>query len=62
MAAIVWDKSGERTYETGVDHGVLYPYNKATHAYDNGVAWNGLTTVTDSPSGAEASALGPYPA
>ena len=56
MAAIVWDKSGERTYETGVDHGVLYPYNKATHAYDNGVAWNGLTTVTESPSGAEASA------
>ena len=56
MAAIVWDKSGERTYETGVDHGVLYPYNKETHAYDNGVAWNGLTTVTESPSGAEASA------
>ena len=56
MAAIVWDKSGERTYETGVDHGVLYPYNKESHAYDNGVAWNGLTTVTESPSGAEASA------
>lgn len=56
MAAIVWDKSGERTYETGVDHGVLYPYNKESHAYDKGVAWNGLTTVTESPSGAEASA------
>lgn len=56
MAALVWDKSGERTYETGVDHGVLYPYNKETKAYDNGVAWNGLTTVTESPSGAEASA------
>lgn len=56
MAAIVWDKSGERTYETGIDHGVLYPYNKETHAYDKGVAWNGLTTVTESPSGAEASA------
>lgn len=56
MAAIVWDKSGERTYETGIDHGVLYPYNKGTHAYDKGVAWNGLTTVTESPSGAEASA------
>ena len=56
MAAIVWDKSGERTYETGVDHGVLYPYNKETNAYDNGVAWNGLTAVTESPSGAEASA------
>lgn len=56
MAAIVWDKSGERTYETGIDHGVLYLYNKETHAYDNGVAWNGLTAVTESPSGAEASA------
>lgn len=56
MAAIVWDKSGERTYETGVDHGVLYPYNKTTKSYDHGVAWNGLTTVTESPSGAEASA------
>lgn len=56
MAAIVWDKSGERTYETGIDHGVLYPYNKETHAYDKGVAWNGLTAVTESPSGAEASA------
>lgn len=57
MAAIVWDKSGERLYETGVDHGVLYPYNSVTSKYDNGVAWNGLTGVTESPSGAEATAL-----
>lgn len=57
MAAIVWDKSGERLYETGVDHGVLYPYNSGTSKYDNGVAWNGLTGVTESPSGAEATAL-----
>lgn len=57
MAAIVWDKSGERLYETGVDHGVLYPYNSVTSKYDNGVAWNGLTGVTESPSGAEVTAL-----
>lgn len=56
MAALTWDKTGERLYETGVDHGVLYPFNKETSAYDHGVAWNGLTTVTESPSGAEASA------
>lgn len=55
MAAIVWDKTGERTYETGVDHGVLYPFDKTKNTYGTGVAWNGLTTVTESPSGAEAS-------
>lgn len=48
-----WDKVGERLYETGVDHGVLYPRNDAG-AYPLGVAWNGLTTVTESPTGAEA--------
>lgn len=46
-----WDKVGERTYETGVDHGVLYP--QVNGAYPKGVAWNGLTSVTESPSGAE---------
>ena len=52
MARLVWDKTGERVYESGVDHGVLYlPDN--TGAYTNGVVWNGLTTVTESPSGAE---------
>lgn len=56
MAAIVWDNTGDRTYETGVDHGVLYLIDKETKAYSKGVAWNGLTTVTESPSGAEASA------
>jgi hypothetical protein len=51
---LAWDQTGERTYETGVDRGVLYiPDN--TGAYNSGVAWNGLTTVTESPSGAEAS-------
>jgi hypothetical protein len=52
---LVWDQVGERFYETGVDHGVLYIPN-ATGVYDSGVAWNGLTTVTESPSGAEGNA------
>lgn len=53
MAKIVWDETGEKLYETGVDHGVLYLRDE-TGAYKNGVAWNGLTGVTESPSGAEA--------
>ena len=56
MAKIVWDKAAEHFYETGVDHGVLYP-QKETGEYDKGVAWNGLTAVTESPSGAEATDL-----
>ena len=55
MSRIVWDQSGERLYETGVDHGVLFPVEN--NAYTKGVAWNGLTQVTESPSGAEATAL-----
>lgn len=52
MAPLKWDQVGERKYETGVDRGVLYlPTN--TGLYSTGVAWNGLTTVTESPSGAE---------
>lgn len=54
MTALTWDQVGERLYETGVDHGVLYLPN-ASGIYDEGVAWNGLTAVTESPSGAEAS-------
>lgn len=54
MSKIVWDETGKRTYETGVKHGVLYPV-QAGGLYTKGVAWNGLTTVTESPSGAEAS-------
>lgn len=50
---LVWDQTGERFAEQGVDHGVVYPYNGTTKAYDKGVAWNGLTGVTESPSGAE---------
>lgn len=56
MAKIVWDTTGDRLYETGVDHGVLYPV-AAGGTYPTGVAWNGLTAVTESPSGAEATAL-----
>lgn len=56
MAKLVWDKTGERLYETGVSHGVLYVQD-STGAYPTGVAWNGLTAVTESPSGAEATPL-----
>ena len=55
MSKLVWDQTGERLYETGVKYGVLYVQEGA--AYPKGVAWNGLTAVTESPSGAEATAL-----
>lgn len=55
MAKLVWDKTGDRLFETGVSQGVLYVQSNGT--YPKGVAWNGLTTVTESPSGAEATAL-----
>lgn len=53
MARIQWDRTGERFFETGVDRGVLYVMDK-TGTYGTGVAWNGLTAVNESPSGAEA--------
>ena len=56
MSRIVWDKTGERYYETGVKMGVLYPIQDGG-VYNKGVAWNGLTAVTESPSGAEATPL-----
>lgn len=56
MSKLVWDKTGERYYETGVDHGVLYPIQEGG-VYNKGVAWNGLISVTESPSGAEASPI-----
>lgn len=56
MSKLTWDNIGERLYETGVSKGVLYPMSKAG-AYEKGVAWNGLTAVTESPSGAEANPL-----
>ena len=52
---LVWDQIGEKFYETGLDHGVLYVMDN--NAYGNGVAWNGLISVTENPSGAEATAL-----
>lgn len=53
MTQLQWDEVGKRLYETGVDHGVLYVLENSGQ-YGTGVAWNGLTTVTESPSGAEA--------
>lgn len=56
MSKLVWDKTGERLYETGVKQGVLYP-QASGGTYPKGVAWNGLTNIIESPSGAEATAL-----
>ena len=55
MPELTWDDTGKRLYETGVSHGVLYPM--AEGAYTTGVAWNGLTAVNQSPSGAEATPM-----
>ena len=55
MAALTWDDVGDKLYETGVDHGVLY-LPDSSGVYNTGFAWNGLTTVTESPTGAEPSA------
>ena len=56
MSKLVWDQTGERIYETGVKNGVLYVQGVGG-TYDKGVAWNGLTAATESPSGAEATPL-----
>ena len=53
---LIWDAVGERLYETGVDHGVLYVMGD-NNTYGEGIAWNGLTAVNESPSGAEPTAL-----
>ena len=60
MPKLKWDAPGEHLYETGVDQGVLYVYDEtsqATNKYGAGVVWNGLTTVSENPSGAEPTAL-----
>lgn len=57
MAKIIWDEEGSRFYETGTDRGVLYPKDPASGQYKAGVAWNGLTAVTESPTGAEETKL-----
>ena len=56
MSKLIWDQSGERTYETGVKQGAMYP-QQTDGLYVKGVAWYGLTAVTESPSGAEPTAL-----
>lgn len=56
MAKITWDEEAKRFYETGVSNGVLYPFDSQTGNYGTGVAWNGLTAVNESPSGAESNA------
>lgn len=56
MARLIWDNTGERLYETGVKYGVLYVMDD-NGTYPKGVVWNGLTAVTESPSGAESTAL-----
>lgn len=56
MTKLVWDQTGDRLYETGVKNGVVYPID-TNGTYSKGYAWNGLTAVTESPSGAEATAL-----
>lgn len=56
MSKLSWDAPADRIYETGVDHGVLYPIS-STGTYPKGVAWNGLTAITENPTGAEATDL-----
>ena len=57
MSKLIWDKTGDRIWETGVSKGVLFPMKADGTGYDAGVVWNGLTNVTKSPTGAEASAI-----
>ena len=56
MSKLIWDEDSKRTYETGVSKGVLYPIQN-NGEYSLGVAWNGLTAITESPSGAEATPM-----
>ena len=56
MTALEWDKTGERLYETGVDHVALFVMDETGATYGTGVAWNGVTAITESPSGAESTA------
>lgn len=56
-APLEWDKDGERFYETGVEKGVLWVWDSDNNTWADGVAWNGLTNVSEKPSGAEATAL-----
>lgn len=53
MSRVAWDVEGEHFYETGVDRGMLYPYDTEKKDYGKGVAWSGISAVNESPSGAE---------
>jgi hypothetical protein len=57
MAKLVWDEAGKHVYETGVSKGVLYVMSDTPGTYEKGVAWNGLSSVSESPTGAEVSAI-----
>lgn len=57
MASLVWDKTGERFFEAGVSNGVLYVFDEQQNKYGTGVAWNGLTAVNESPTGADSNEL-----
>ena len=57
MAKLIWDKVGERFYETGVSNCALYVYNDTAQDFGAGVAWNGITSITETPSGAEANPI-----
>lgn len=57
MAALLWDQISEHFYENGDDHAVVYPFDSTAKAYNKGYAWSGITGVTESPSGAEETAL-----
>lgn len=57
MSKLLWDQTAEHFYETGNDRAVVYPYNNTNKSYDKGYAWNGITGVTESPSGADETAI-----
>lgn len=57
MSALLWDQVSEHLYETGDDRAVVYPFDSTTKTYKKGYAWNGVTGVTESPSGADETAL-----
>ena len=57
MAVLTWDQIGDHIYETGVKKGVLYPYDTENKKYSPGVAWNGISSFNESPSGADESAI-----
>ncbi|MCM1524011.1 MAG: hypothetical protein NC120_06090 [Ruminococcus sp.] len=57
MSVLTWDATGDRLYETGIKKGVLYPIDVATKTYNKGYAWNGLSSVSENPSGAESNAI-----